>query len=165
MGRGRRLGDPWRCEGSRSATRLLESLLFSAGRGRISGLTADPSTPEGARLVRSQNVSPPSFFRLSSLPFCFDPPELALPRRSVFTSPWTFLSSPVFLYRVWSRLQHPARLASLRPQSLSLFYSLAHSPGTSLGPPIWGQTREDEVREWTPGSGVGSVCEPCFEWD
>lgn len=77
-------GDPGRSAGLRRATRLRVSRLWSAGRGRISDSTADPSTPEGACLAFAPKMSlrPVSRGSSPSLPFCFDPPGLALPRRA-----------------------------------------------------------------------------------
>lgn len=49
----------------------MERLRLSPALGCISDSTADPSTPEGVRLARSQNVSPASSLPPSSRPFCF----------------------------------------------------------------------------------------------
>lgn len=83
-------------EVSRGGCRVRPSILDAMRR--FSDLTADPSTPEGALLLCSQNVSPASFLRSPCLSGFICRPGLS--RHSPSTSPWTFLSS----FQVFSAL-------------------------------------------------------------
>lgn len=109
-----------------------------------------PSTPEGARLVRSQNVSPASFFG-SPLCFCFYLPGLHFhgPVCSQVLGLLVLFSVFFFSPRLLSLLVPCMAVLTSAPQSL--FYSLAYLLGKLLRLLIWGLAGENK------GQRMGTV--------